>query len=182
MLNCISDAYYSIAFNEDAFGYFSSTRGPRQGDPLFPVLFILNEEVLGRGLFALLERGSLIPSKIPFQCARVSHILFVDDILIFSNGSKQNLEVLMSFLHSYENTLGQLVDWSKSVFHTKNASLSRKEIITKVTGFDEGKFPITYSRIPLHYVSLFGTIYEPLIAKISKKIASWKGTFSLPWW
>lgn len=79
-----------------------SSRGLRQGDPLAPSLFIIAEEVFSRGLLALYAAGAVklhVPRGGP---ATSSHILFADDTIIFTNGSKRSLKRLM------ESTSGQL--------------------------------------------------------------------------
>uniref|UniRef100_M1CSU0 Non-LTR retroelement reverse transcriptase n=1 Tax=Solanum tuberosum TaxID=4113 RepID=M1CSU0_SOLTU len=46
----ITNNYYSVIINGQPHGFFHSTRGVKQGDPLFPALFILSAEVLTRAL------------------------------------------------------------------------------------------------------------------------------------
>ena len=81
-----------------------SSRGLRQGDPLAPSFLIIAEEVFSRGLLALYAAGAVklhVPRGGP---ATSSHILFADDTIIFTNGSKRSLERLM------ESTSGQLIN------------------------------------------------------------------------
>lgn len=42
--------WYSVLVNGQSFGYFRSTRGVKQGDPMPLVLFIIAAEVMSRGL------------------------------------------------------------------------------------------------------------------------------------
>lgn len=70
------------------YGFFKSSRGLRQGDPLSPGLFLLAEEVLSRVLRKIFEDGSLGFYRGGRSFLPVSHLLFADDTLIFLNANK----------------------------------------------------------------------------------------------
>ncbi|XP_070002553.1 uncharacterized protein LOC142165956 [Nicotiana tabacum] len=53
--NLIANNWYSVMVNGQASGFFHSTRGVKQGDPLSLALFILSAEVLSRSLNKLFE-------------------------------------------------------------------------------------------------------------------------------
>jgi len=53
----ISNNWYSVLVNGKSFGFFQSSRGVKQGDPLSPNLFIIVVEVLSRGLNKMNEEG-----------------------------------------------------------------------------------------------------------------------------
>lgn len=77
---------FSVLVNGESAGFFASSRGLRQGDPLSPFLFILVMEALSR----LMDRAALGGFIRGFPVGRgrdlevtVSHLLFADDTLVF---------------------------------------------------------------------------------------------------
>ncbi|XP_075499183.1 uncharacterized protein LOC142537561 [Primulina tabacum] len=110
---CISHCHFSVNINGSLSGFFGSTRGLRQGDPLSPMLFILGAEYLSRGL----DRLYLQHPELRYRSGcdiLISHLAYADDVIIFANGGSRSLRRLMGLLHHYENCSGQLVNAVKS--------------------------------------------------------------------
>lgn len=55
IVRLVSNNWYTILINGQAYGFFQSSRGLKQGDPLYPTLFTIALEVLTRSLNDLFE-------------------------------------------------------------------------------------------------------------------------------
>ncbi|XP_055802719.1 uncharacterized protein LOC129871761 [Solanum dulcamara] len=156
-------------------GFFHSTRGLKQGDPLSPALFIIGAEVLSRLMNNLHQHpqyhGFLMAKKGP----QINHLSFADDIIIFSSGRSHTLKLIMETLHTYEHASGQLINRDKSNFMVpSNAFNSTVRRIKKVTGFKQKNSPITYLGCPLYIGRQRIIYYSELIAKVVARIAGWQ--------
>jgi hypothetical protein len=94
--HCISSVRFSVLVNGTPSGFFSSSRGLRQGDPLSPLLFVFVMEALGRMLSAAVSGGLLDGFSV--GNAAFSHLLFADDTLIFCDASSAHLRHLQELI------------------------------------------------------------------------------------
>lgn len=97
ILECIISPKFSVFINGSPMGFLKSTRGLRQGDLIFPYIFYLAMEVFSCLLEKEVERGtiSLIPK---WKCINLSHLIFVDDLIIFSKADSQSLNSIEGVL------------------------------------------------------------------------------------
>lgn len=80
----VANNWYSILFNGQSCGFFHSTRGVKQRDPLSPTLFILSAGVLSRSLSALFEDSSYNGYGLPKWSRKLNHLAYADDTIIFT--------------------------------------------------------------------------------------------------
>ncbi|XP_058068306.1 uncharacterized protein LOC131217403 [Magnolia sinica] len=92
---CWKDNWLSVLVNEVSCGFFNSSRGLRQGDPLSPRLFILASKVFSRGLSRLSSSGVCTPFKVKSDCKQISHLLYADDTVLFLNGSSKSIQHIL---------------------------------------------------------------------------------------
>ncbi|XP_027166414.1 uncharacterized protein LOC113766420 [Coffea eugenioides] len=85
-------------------GFFTSTRGVRQSDPLSPALFLLVAEFLGRGLlYIFLQDDRRFYVIVGSQ---VTYLAFADDMLIFSRCLENTVLLLVICCTYMSLTLG----------------------------------------------------------------------------
>jgi len=109
MYFCMSTVRYSVLINGESSGFFSSTRGLRQGDPLSPLLFILVMETLSRLVNKAIDAGILKGFQITnarSESLLISHLLFADDTLFFYKPHESNLGYLKCILLLFEAMSG----------------------------------------------------------------------------
>ena len=130
---CITTSSFSILLDGAHFGKFSPSRGLRQGDPLSHFLFILGVEILSR----LIEReeslGLIHGIKMARMCPLISHLLFVDDVIIFSKANPSEARAILRCLNTYSTWSGQHINMSKSaIFFSKNCKSSTKDAVNGI--------------------------------------------------
>ena len=87
---CISIVQFSVLINGSLVDFFGSSRGLRQGGLLSPMLFLIMMEVFSRMLRKVEGVGLIHGFKAESrrgggEC--VSHLLFVDDTILFCDAN-----------------------------------------------------------------------------------------------
>ncbi|XP_062005969.1 uncharacterized protein LOC133723163 [Rosa rugosa] len=155
-IECIlKSAYLAVLVNGQSCGFFTCSRGIRQGDPLSPILFCLAEEVLSRGLSNLVDRG--VWTDWPAQA------------------SSRGIRRLMRFLNEYACNSGQAVNKAKSLVFLGKYARPREVIIKRLLGFREGSLPFTYLGVPVFQGRPKAIYFRAIADKVKCKLSSWKG-------
>lgn len=111
---CITTVSFSVMLNGSPFGFFKPGRGLRQRDPLSPFLFILGSEVLSRMLGRVENYGLFHGIKVSRRALSLSHLLFADDIMIFSRANTREVNQINIVLEEYARLSGQKINKAKS--------------------------------------------------------------------
>lgn len=79
----VSNNCYSVMIKRKSYGFFKSTRRMKQGDPLFPTMFIIGEEVLSRGLNKLNKDVKFLGYGLRKCSPKINHLAHANDIILF---------------------------------------------------------------------------------------------------
>nr|XP_016433987.1 PREDICTED: uncharacterized protein LOC107760452 [Nicotiana tabacum] len=172
------DGFTGLFYQEcwKSSGFFKSTRGVKQGDPLSPILFILSAELLSRSLNQLFEDKSFIGFGMPKWSGHLNHLAYVDDTIILASAHPTSLSKIIGILGRYEQISGQLINKAKSLYYMHaNVAHDLCWSVGNITGFARGQFPFTYLGCPIFYTRRRNDYYDDLVKKVKAKLHSWKG-------
>ncbi|KAL9685292.1 hypothetical protein QQ045_022740 [Rhodiola kirilowii] len=114
IMHCVRTVSYRIKLNDMISDPFIPQRGIRQGDPPSPYLFILCTEWLARNLELNQQNGEIQGIRISRSAPVISHMLFVDDCILFVRADVDHIMKLKRVLSIYELISGQQINLGKS--------------------------------------------------------------------
>ena len=114
IVSCITTVSFSVLINGVASPFFHVERGLRQGCPLSPLLFLLVVEGLSRSFWEAKRRGSLKGIEVSQQLF-ITHLLFVDDVLIFCSGSTRDATTIAEILERFSKATRMEINVGKSM-------------------------------------------------------------------
>ncbi|PKU78543.1 Putative ribonuclease H protein [Dendrobium catenatum] len=168
---CTTNVHFSICINGVLEGYFNSTSGIRQGCPLSPYLFAIIMDGLS-SLFDLATANNSFQAIKAGRC-EVSHLMFADDLLVFSTATTTNAHAINSILKDFAAVSGLTVNPLKSSILLSNNTLVADEIC-HILNIQQATSPIKYLGLPIFYRKLRLNDFNPLIQKITSQLEGWK--------
>ncbi|CAA7030642.1 unnamed protein product [Microthlaspi erraticum] len=168
---CISTASFSVSVNGITGGYFRSTTGLRQGDPLSPYLFVLAMEIFSSLLKSRFDAG-YIRYHPNTEDLSISHLMFADDVMIFFDGGCSSLHGINEALNDFASLSGLEMNKDKTSLYHAGLSQSETSAITTYR-FKVGSLPIRYLGLPLIHRKLRIPECAPLIDTVKSKFRSW---------
>ncbi|KAL0287980.1 UNVERIFIED_CONTAM: hypothetical protein Sradi_7112600 [Sesamum radiatum] len=104
---------------------------------------------------------------------KITHLLFADDLMLFSRGDLPSISILMECLQEFRDVSGLAVNTSKSSIFTAGIHNDELHGILARTEFVRGAMPVRYLGIPLAAQRLSVSDYSPLVDQIAKSISKW---------
>eukprot|EP00261_Vitis_vinifera_P025806 XP_010658742.1 PREDICTED: uncharacterized protein LOC104881182 [Vitis vinifera] len=135
MRSCISTAKFSVLVNGVPAGFFPSSKGLRQGDPLSPYLFVLGMEVLDALIRRAVAGGYLSGCSIKGDrrhTLKISHLFFADDTIVMPKAVARRLDkVQRDFLWGggSEVKKAHLIKWEAICEAKSNGGLGLRKLV-----------------------------------------------------
>jgi hypothetical protein len=173
---CISTARFSILINGAPCGYFGSSRGVRQGDPLSPFLFDLVMEAFSRMINAIMSRGLISGFSVGSRDQTrvvVSHLLFADDTLVFCGADESQIRNIGALLVCFEAVSGLKINLPKSAL-IPVGSVVDVDHLAELLGCDTSSLPLKYLGLQLGASFKLKSMWAELVDLMSRRLAPWK--------
>src|SRR4051812_28395366 len=119
---------------------------------------------------------NLIKGLCPHVCpGGVIFLQYADDTILFMDNNLEQAQNLKMVLSCFEQVSGMRINYNKSELIPINMDEDEVSPFAASLGCSEGKFPVKYLGVPLHFEKLSREDIQPLIDKILKIIAGWRG-------
>ncbi|KAI0492170.1 hypothetical protein KFK09_026436 [Dendrobium nobile] len=129
----IPDVRFSIIINGKNSKWINACSGFRQGCPLSPFLYIMCSQLMSNSLD---QRGQSLGIQLSPRGPRITHLMYADDVLIFSHASKVLAKTLKAIVEDFCKWMGQRINVNKSyIIFGQSVSYPMKKKLAKVFGF-----------------------------------------------
>jgi hypothetical protein len=174
--HCILSTRFSVLINGVPSGFFGSSRGVCQGDPLSHFLIVLVMKAFSMMLGAFTDRGLIsgfsVSTSEPVRVT-VSHLLFADDTLIFWEANASQIRHLGALLVCFEAVAGLKVNLSKLALVLVGPLDNVGQLAGLLgCGFDE--VPLKYLGLPLGASFNLKAMWAGLEDLMLRRLSPWK--------
>jgi hypothetical protein len=114
--------------------------------------------------------GRVLPRGAKLRCS-----LYADDAGVFFRADKEDLKVLKSILETFEGCSGLKINFDKTEIFPIRYPEELWPNLVEVFPSKIAKLPGKYLGLPLHFRTAKRIELQPLVDKINKRLAGWKG-------
>ncbi|XP_015971192.1 uncharacterized protein LOC107494666 [Arachis duranensis] len=176
IMTCVRASSLSIMWNGNRLDSFAPRRGLRQGDPMSPYLFVLCMERLACYISHKVVEGVWKPVSVTRGGPKFSHLMFADDLLLFCQATKSQVQMVMHSLNIFCKASGMKVNLEKSkAFCSKNVTARRRDIFTSVSSIRFALDLGRYLGVNLNHSRTSRASFHSVIEKVRGRLANWKG-------
>lgn len=103
----------------------------------------------------------------------VTHLSFVDDVLVFFDGTESSLIGIMEILEIFKSDSGLGISREKTFLFRDGRNVALNNQISNNVGISLGSLPVRYLGVPLTTQKLRPCDYQPVIDKLKSRFTSW---------
>jgi len=175
IMHCFTSSSFSILWNGNKLPPFHPSHGLRQGDPLSLYLFILCMEKLSSAINNAVHQGNWEPVHISNLGPKLSHLLFADDVLLFTKANSTQLRFIRDLFDRFSKSLGLKINLHKSrAFYSSGVTRDQINTLTSISGIRCNTSLDKYLGFPIIKWRPNKSDFLFIIEKMQKRLASWK--------
>ncbi|CAK8578262.1 unnamed protein product [Lathyrus sativus] len=176
LINLILRAVSSVETNVNWKGarssYFRPQCGIRQGDPISLCSFHGN---FSHRIEHKVRNKNWNTMKLGEKGSRISHLMFVVNLLLFGQATEKQMECLTRTLNKFYNTPGHDISQEKmTLIFSKNVARSMQNKLAHMSVFRIANKLGKYLGIPLRGKNLKKIDFQYLVDQRDAKLTSWK--------
>jgi hypothetical protein len=140
------------------------------------LLFVIVMEALSKMLIVIVNRGLLLGFSVNSRTSKavnVSHLLFADDTLVFCGANPNHLRYLRVLLLCYEAVSGLKVNLAKLAL-VPVGNVVDVGSLADILGCEVSSLSLNYLGLPLGACFKAKPIWNGVVEKIERQLASWK--------
>ncbi|KAH1098440.1 hypothetical protein J1N35_015361 [Gossypium stocksii] len=173
-MSTISSSSMQILWNGEPSRKFKPVRGIRQGCLLSSYLFVLCMKWSGFIIRKEMELGNWDPIRLSRRGPAISHLFFVDNLVIFCKANRTQAQRLDFILKQFCEFSGHKISIRKSnIFFSKTTSGDVRNQIIQMFGFQEVQNLGKYLGVPLLHERITKSTLNFIIDKVIQKLQSW---------
>ncbi|KAL4317676.1 hypothetical protein AHAS_Ahas15G0408900 [Arachis hypogaea] len=131
IMQCVNSVSYNVLWNGNKTEEFIL-----KGDPISPYLFVICMDKLSQLIEELVHFGEWKPMAVRRRGPRISHLIFADDVLLFTEASQRVKETLEKFCKAS----GLKINEEKSsIVFSKSTNINLRRRIMDIEKFREQK-------------------------------------------
>ncbi|KAI0519669.1 hypothetical protein KFK09_007123 [Dendrobium nobile] len=170
--NDFGDEYvkFSIIINVKNSKWINAQSEFRHGCPLSPYLFIMCSQLMSN---SLKQTGQTFGIKVSPRGPRITHLLYADDVLIFSHVSMALATALKAIVEDFCKWTGQRINVSKSqIIFGKVVRYPIEKKIARVIGFKVVK-EMSYLGIKMSLNRLKMADFQEVLSNVMDRLNAW---------
>lgn len=174
IMSCITSVSFSVLINGSASPFFHAGRGLRQGFPLSPLLFLMVAEGLSRALEDAKNKGLIHGVQISPNL-QITHLLFVDDVLMYGSSSEREAGRLREILSLFSKATGMEVNENKATLSTNLLGDQERHAYSRAFPYSHHLLEdgLKYLGLNLKPNDYQKHDWKWLLEKLEKRIFSW---------
>ncbi|PKU66362.1 putative mitochondrial protein [Dendrobium catenatum] len=170
VMECVLNVRFAIILNGKKLRWIEACSGFRQGCPLSPYLFIMCAQLLSN---AIVQRGHSLGIQMASKGPRITHLLYADDVLIFSQATCGLARKMMKIIEDFCKWTGFRVNSNKSqILFGKAVDRANKKKLTRILSFKSVNY-WKYLGIKMSLKRLKVADFQDLLAQVMEKLNVW---------